>query len=548
VVRDTAGSPQIGIVVELLRADSTLAARVFTDDKGSYSIGSVLPGQYALKAMGASFIPTLKQNLRIRTNTVVNLTMSSLYDLMQWVPTQQRRRVQTEDDWAWTLRSASSRPLLRWQEDGSPILIWDGAHETSVAETRRNALAERRMRVAASAGDGQFGRGGQLVSVEMRQDTSPKHRVAMSVEAAPKINGLMDAMVGFRQQMADSGMGSSSVQSLAAVMMDPEAGAGGQQGLQAASLRTWESLELINSLEAEAGSDQILARLGDGSMVMAALPFARLTLHHGQSALEYRVATSRSGSSGQGEAGGSSESMAGTWLPILSARDGQLLMEHGLHQELGWSTSAGQAEMQVVLYGDTIENPMVEASGRLGSGEGAEQWMLLDRASGLLRAAGPKYSSSGVLASVESQLPGHNRVKLSYASGDALVMHADTRPESVAVILKGVGSRRAQMYSLALSGTVEGGGTHWRASYRWQPGDTVTEVAPFAVDANEPFLNIYIRQPIRLNKQGPGGLEAQLDVRNLLAEGYQPFLTSDGSHLYFAQAQRCVRGGLAFTF
>jgi hypothetical protein len=43
-------------------------------------------------------------------------------------------------------------------------------------------------------------------------------------------------------------------------------------------------------------------------------------------------------------------------------------------------------------------------------------------------------------------------------------------------------------------------------------------------------------------------LEAQLDVRNLLAEGYQPFLTSDGSHLYFAQAQRCVRGGLAFTF
>jgi hypothetical protein len=182
--------------------------------------------------------------------------------------------------------------------------------------------------------------------------------------------------------------------------------------------------------------------------------------------------------------------MAGTWLPILSARDGQLLMEHGLHQELGWSTSAGQAEMQVVLYGDTIENPMVEASGRLGSGEGAEQWMLLDRASGLLRAAGPKYSSSGVLASVESQLPGHNRVKLSYASGDALVMHADTRPESVAVILKGVGSRRAQMYSLALSGTVEGGGTHWRASYRWQPGDTVTEVAPFAVDANEPFLNI----------------------------------------------------------
>jgi hypothetical protein len=43
-------------------------------------------------------------------------------------------------------------------------------------------------------------------------------------------------------------------------------------------------------------------------------------------------------------------------------------------------------------------------------------------------------------------------------------------------------------------------------------------------------------------------MEIQVDLRNLLAEGYEPFLTSDGSHLYFAQAQRSVRGGLAFNF
>jgi hypothetical protein len=35
----------------------------------------------------------------------------------------------------------------------------------------------------------------------------------------------------------------------------------------------------------------------------------------------------------------------------------------GLHQELGWSTSAGPAEMQLVIYGDNIENPMIEARG-----------------------------------------------------------------------------------------------------------------------------------------------------------------------------------------
>jgi hypothetical protein len=63
---------------------------------------------------------------------------------------------------------------------------------------------------------------------------------------------------------------------------------------------------------------------------------------------------------------------------------------------------------------------------------------------------------------------------------------------------------------------------------------------------------VSVRQPLwnnRNNRDGStAGVEAQLDLRNLLAEGYQPFLTRDGSQLYFAQAQRCVRGGLAFTF
>ena len=543
MVSDATGTPQIGVVVELLRSDSTLVARAYTDRKGSYSFALILPGQYALKAMGDGFLPTLKQNLRIRANSVVNLTLNSLYDLMQWAPQPRRPRPQGEDDWTWTLRTAESRPLLRWQEDGSPIVVWDGS-----AETRHGSAAKRKTRVLASGGDGQFGTGVERVSVQTRDDHSARRRLAMSADVAPDTAGLMDAMLGFRQEMVSSGLGSSSVQSLVAVMADPEVGSGSQQGLQAASMRTWESLQLLDSLDAEAGSDQVLARVGNGSEVLAALPFASLTVHHGQSALEYRVATARAADPQ------ADETTPGAWLPILSERAGELVLEHGLHQELGWSKSAGPAEMQLVIYGDNVENPMIEGSGRLSAGEDVEQWVLLDKASGLLRAAGPNYSTAGMLASVESKLPGHNRVKLSYASGDALVMQTSLKPEDVGTILLGARARRAQMYSLALSGTMDGIGTRWRASYRWQPESTVTEVAPFAVDASEPYLNIYIRQPIRIvhvNRDGQasqGGLEAQVDLRNLLAEGYQPFLTSDGSHLYFAQAQRCVRGGLAFTF
>ena len=106
---------------------------------------------------------------------------------------------------------------------------------------------------------------------------------------------------------------------------------------------------------------------------------------------------------------------------------------------------------------------------------------------------------------------------------------------------------RPDLLALALR-HARGTGTRWRASYRWQPEDTVTQVAPFALDAAEPYLNLHLRQPIHLRRDGSGGFEAVLDLRNLLAEGYRPYLLSDGSLLIFAQQQRSIRAGLAFNF
>jgi hypothetical protein len=58
------------------------------------------------------------------------------------------------------------------------------------------------------------------------------------------------------------------------------------------------------------------------------------------------------------------------------------------------------------------------------------------------------------------------------------------------------------------------------------------------VDAAEPYLNLHLRQPIHLRRDGRRRFEALLDVRNLLAQGYRPYLLSDGSLLIFAQEQR----------
>lgn len=95
---------------------------------------------------------------------------------------------------------------------------------------------------------------------------------------------------------------------------------------------------------------------------------------------------------------------------------------------------------------------------------------------------------------------------------------------------------------------MDGTGTRWRASYRWQPDSTLTRVAPYAADADSPYLNVYIRQPMCARGENVRSLDAVLDMRNVLAQGRRPFVLTDGSLLLFAQDQRSLTAGLAFTF
>jgi hypothetical protein len=517
-------------VVQLLRPDMSVIASVYTDSNGRFLIRSVFPGHYALKALGTSFLPSLRENVRVRTGTVVNLTLNTLYEVMQWLPAEPRSGSTQKDDWAWTLRSAANRPLLRWLEDGPLVVVSDGS----------GAAPKLKARLMATGQEGSFGESGERFSASVEETPSNSRELLARVDFAPDTDAGMESMLGFRQDLGFAG----SVQSVAAVAIQPEIDANGMEGLDEAAVRTWETLHLGDEIEAEVGSSEVLARTGGSSpnTVTAALPFATVGWRDGDSTVRYRLATMVPGTQD------TDETQSQAWLPELSARNGELALERGLHQELGWERETDASGMAVLVYADNIDNPVMEAMSRLAAGDSAAQTALVDRASGLLRAAGPGFSGAGMLATVERRLPGGNHIRLSYANGDALVLAASARPEGLAQVLALVRPRRAQMYALSLSGTLDGSGTRWRASYRWQPEETVTRVAPYALDAAEPYLNFHLRQPIHLRREGTGGVEALLDVRNLLAEGYQPYLLSDGSLLVFAQDQRSFRAGLAFTF
>jgi hypothetical protein len=523
VVRDSSGVPQIGAVVQLLRPDMSVIAAVYTTSKGAYTFNDILPGKYAVKAMGASFLPSLRENVRVRTNTVVNLTLNTLYEVMQWLPTEPRAASASRDDWEWTLRSAANRPLLRWLEDGPLVVVSD----------RPGGHPKLKARLIATGQDGTFGESGERFTASVEDTPSDSRELLARVDFAPDTDAGMESMLGFRQDLGFAG----SVESMAAISIHPVMEGSGGEGLDEAAMRSAETIHMGDEFEINAGAQQVMARFSQNSpnTILATLPFVTVAWHGGNSTVSYRMASAPSGIN-------QNESQAGFYLPQISMREGQLALERGLHQEIGWERRTDASGVSFLFYSDNVQNPVIEASGR-GMSSSA---VLSDPMSGLMRGAGQNYESAGVMAAVEHRMTGGNRIRVSYANGDALVMPALVHPTALSQLFSAARPRHAQMYSISLSGTLEGTGTRWRASYRWQPADTVTPIAPYSIGAIEPYLNLHLRQPMSVHHEGLN-VEALLDVNNLLAEGYRPYLVNGGM-VVFAQDQRSVSAGVAFTF
>jgi Carboxypeptidase regulatory-like domain len=522
VVRDSTGVPQMGAAVQLLRPDMSVVAAVYTTSKGTYLFKDVLPGKYSVKAMGATFLPSLREDVRVRTNTIVNLTLNTLYEVMQWLPAEPRAANASRDDWEWTLRSAANRPLLRWLEDGPLVVVSD-----------RSGRPKLKARLMATGQEGTFGESGERFTTIVEDTPSDSRELLARVDFAPDTDAGMESMLGFRQDLGIAG----SVESMAAISIHPVIEGSGGEGLEEAAMRSAETIHLGDEFEIEAGAQQVIARFSQDSpnTISATLPFATVAWHGGNSTVSYRMASAPSGLN-------ENDSQAGSYLPQVSMRDGQLALERGLHQELGWERRTDASGVSLLVYADNIQNPVVEASGR-GVDSSA---VLSDPMSGLIRGAGQNYASAGVMAAVEHRIGSGNRIRLSYANGDALVMPALAHPTAVGQLFDAARPRHAQMYAISLSGTLEGTGTRWRASYRWQPADTVTPIAPYSVGAIEPYLNLHLRQPVSTHREGLN-IEALLDMNNLLAEGYRPYLVNGGM-VVFAQDQRSVGAGVAFTF
>jgi hypothetical protein len=205
----------------------------------------------------------------------------------------------------------------------------------------------------------------------------------------------------------------------------------------------------------------------------------------------------------------------------------------------------GDTNLQVAMFTDHLRNAALTGAGDTAS-ESAD--FLPDVYSGTFSYNGGSLQTRGMRVVVQRKIASDLTAIFDYSMGGVLdILGNDVAAQELREALR---TQRRHAMTAKLQGRVPGANTRWIASYKWTSGRAMTPVDMFNASAgqSDPFLNLFLRQPIPCGSFLPGKMEALVDVRNLLSQGYVPVVGQDGRTLYLVETARAVRGGVAFTF
>jgi hypothetical protein len=536
-VRDTSGIAQMGAVVEIVSSGTLQSLTVFTDDHGFYSLSGLTPGNYHVRVSAASFLPSLRENVNLRAgaNRAVNITLNTLFEAIQTLP--RKNGSSDQDDWKWTLRSSSNRPILRVLDNG-PVVVTSAHHGS---ESSDDQVLKARVAFLSGVGADDF-------------NGSNDMNTAFSVERSIFNSGMLsvNGNVGY-------GSGPTATVLHAAYSHTMPDGSNPQVALTMRRFATPDTDMHLAALQALAFSASDSINIGDklglsfGSelqtvqftgRVTAVRPFGSADYHlTPNTVVEYRYATSEPNmrmAKGFDTApadlseSGPRASLVG-WQPSL---------ERAHHHEISVSRRFGNTNLQFAAFADRVGNIALNGTGDVTAELGDA---LPDVYSNTFSYNGGELDTNGLRFVVERKLLPSLTATLDYAYGGVLNVAPNSSWDSLRPALY---TARRHAVATKVSGTIPVTRTRWISSYRWTSGEALTPVDMFNASPgqSEPYWSLFIRQPIPGTSFVPGHMEALLEVRNLLAEGYVPVISQDGGTVYLVQAPRVIRGGVSFTF
>jgi hypothetical protein len=529
-VRNSAGVPQMGAVVEVLGAASE-SLKVFTNEKGFYTAAGLLPGLYNLRVSAPAFLPALREKIGLRAGSsmVVDVTLNTIFEAFQLAP---NHGAAEDDDWKWTLRSVVNRPILRVLDE-TPVLV-------SKAESNGEGQLRGSLSFLAASGSSGYGN-----SPDLSTGFSLEHSLFSSGTLA--FNGNVGYGTGIPSTVLRASysheLANGSHPQIALTMRRLASPDANLHTLQSLSLSASDSVTVGDLLALDFGSElQTIQFMGRAN---AFRPFASADLHLSpNTVVEYRYTTSVP-SSRLSKGFDSSPADLSETNPRLSLSGFSAAVESAHHHELSLSRRLGATSLQAAVFSDRIANPALLGVGETSSLGGD---VLPDIYSGTFTYQGAQLKTQGMRAVLQQKMNADLTATLDYSYGGVLDLsepapHIDRVKSAL---------RISPRHALGgkLSGKVPRTGSRWIASYRWTSGRALTPVDLFDMSPGQtdPFLNFFIRQPVPNMGFLPAHMEVLLEIRNLLAQGYVPVVGADGRTVYLVQSARALRGGVAFSF
>jgi carboxypeptidase family protein len=532
-VRNSAGVPQMGATVQVLSLGTPLSAT--TDASGHYALAGLLPGLYAIKVSAPSFLPSIREkiNLQSGSSLVVNITLNTLFEAIELLP-KTSTSPEDQDDWKWTLRSMANRPVLRLSDDGPLVVV-------SRSDNDNDKVLKAKVSFLAGSDGEAYSTPDMATNFQIEQSIFSAGTLGFdgSVETGSTAPSAI-FRASFRHQMPN---GSAPEIAITARRFATPELVGGHSSLQALAMSMSDSMTIGRVLELNYGSElQAIQFIGTAT---AFRPFGSADLHLGKDTIvEYRYQSSvpnmrhvkgfDSAPMDLSESG-----------PRVSLTDSRQTIERAHHNEVSVTHRFGRNTVEAAYYLDQVDNPVITGIADQFFGDGD---VLPDIYGGTFNYNGGELNTHGVRLVYQRKLTDRISATLDYATGGVLALPAGTL--ALADARDAMYTQRRHAMAAKLSGTVPGSNTRWIASYRWTSGEALTPVDLFNVSPGQtdPYFNLFIRQPLPSRRFIPAGMDALIDVRNLMAQGYHPVMGQDGQTVFLVQTARSIRGGVSFTF
>ena len=542
VVRDTAGTPQLGASVELVPEFAGVAAphSLLTNTQGIFEGSRLVPGLYTLRVTLAGFLPTLEKHVRVSGNltTVVRVELESMYATLDQLRRTPTNAPSNPDDWKWVLRSAASvRPVLEWvDESDSTLSARHGDNRGLVPRVRMEFTDGARRAVTPS---GIAPRPATAVAYDQKLGGASSLLFAGQMSYDEEAPGGGIATVWLPSGTLGAGPHTALVLREAKIAPDGPS-------FRGVRLDQGGTLSLGDRLLLHYGGEYVL--VGLGASASALRPRAQLTYRVSQDwSTELVFASLPTGP----EPLEATETQPGALLtgalneldgfPALLVRDGRPVLESGLHEEIAANRKIGaHGVLQFAGFHDDSRHTAVY--GLSGESLPAADYFQDYFSNGFAYDGGASSNWGGRVA-FRRKLEGDTELTALYSVSSAL-SPANNIESALRDLLQSV-PRHA--LGAGVSAKLPRLGTKVNAGYKWISGPAVSRLDGYgdSVYQMAPYFHLMVRQP--LPKWALGKWEAIADCDNLLAQGYVPSTSRDG-HVVLVPSFRTFRGGLSVQF